>query len=43
MQDNMQPMQEMDVAISSRVRLARNLKAYPFSTRMTRAQGAEIL
>ncbi len=43
MQDNMQPVQDMDVAISSRVRLARNLEAYPFSTRMTRAHGAEIL
>ncbi|MEN6314292.1 MAG: protein arginine kinase [Clostridiaceae bacterium] len=32
-----------DVAISSRIRLARNLEAYPFSSRLTREQGAEIL
>ncbi|NLK88455.1 MAG: protein arginine kinase [Clostridiaceae bacterium] len=32
-----------EVAISSRVRLARNLEAYPFTTRMSRLQGAEIL
>jgi len=43
MQDNVQPIQDMDIAISSRVRLARNLEAYPFSTRITRAQRAEIL
>jgi protein arginine kinase len=39
----MQQIPELDVAISSRVRFARNLESYPFSTRMTRAQGAEIL
>lgn len=32
-----------EVAISSRVRLARNLEEYPFTTRMSRLQGAEIL
>ncbi len=42
-QNDMHSAPDMDVAISSRVRLARNLEAYPFSTRMTRAQGAEIL
>ena len=34
---------EADVAISSRVRLARNLEAYPFTARLTREQGMEIL
>jgi protein arginine kinase len=37
------PLPENDVAISSRVRLARNLEAYPFTTRMSCKQGAEIL
>jgi len=32
-----------NVAISSRVRLARNLDGYPFTTRMTRNQSAEVL
>lgn len=41
--NDMQPLQDMDVVISSRVRLARNLESYPFSTRMTHAQAAEIL
>jgi protein arginine kinase len=34
---------EADVAISSRVRLARNLESYPFTVRMSRAQSAEVL
>lgn len=34
---------EADVAISSRIRLARNLNAYPFTPRLTAAQGLEIL
>ena len=34
---------EGDVAISSRIRLARNIEAYPFTTRMTKAQSAELL
>ena len=34
---------EADVAISSRIRLARNLEAYPFTPRMSHAQGTEIL
>ena len=34
---------DADVAISSRIRLARNLEAYPFTPRLTREQGAEIL
>jgi protein arginine kinase len=42
-QEPIQPIPESDVAISSRVRLARNLMSYPFSTRMTKKQGAEIL
>jgi len=42
-QEPVQPFPESDVAISSRVRLARNLVSYPFSARMTRKQSAEIL
>ena len=42
-QEGSQPVPGNDVAISSRVRLARNLEAYPFTTRMSRVQGAEIL
>lgn len=34
---------EADVAISSRIRLARNLEAYPFAARMTKSQSAEVL
>lgn len=34
---------EADVAISSRIRLARNLVAYPFTPRMTGDQSSEIL
>lgn len=33
---------EADVAISSRIRLARNLAAFPFTTKMTLAQSAEV-
>jgi len=33
---------EADVAISSRIRLARNLAAFPFTTKMTQAQSAEV-
>ena len=33
---------ESDVAISSRIRLARNLSAFPFTTKMTQAQSAEV-
>lgn len=43
---NKKPIQsipEADVAISSRIRLARNLADYPFTTRMTQVQSAEIL
>jgi len=42
---SMKPVQsapEADVAISSRIRLARNLAAFPFTTRMTQAQSAEV-
>lgn len=39
----LKPAPEGDIAISSRIRLARNLEAYPFTTRMTKAQSAEIL
>jgi protein arginine kinase len=42
-QDWVNSVPESDVAISSRIRLARNLEAYPFTPRLTRAQGAEIL
>ncbi len=42
-QNEANPIHDYDVAISSRVRLARNLEAYPFTTRMTRSQSAEIL
>ena len=42
MQDK-NPVSIHDVAISSRVRLARNLEAYPFTTRMTGSQSSEIL
>ncbi len=42
-QEGTRPAPGYDVAISSRVRLARNLEAYPFTTRMSRTQGAEIL
>ena len=34
---------ESDVVISSRVRLARNLKDYPFPHRMSRQQEAEVV
>lgn len=37
------PVPMYDVAISSRVRLARNLEAYPFTTRMTKSQSSEIV
>ena len=37
------PAPESDVAISSRIRLARNIENYPFTTRMTKAQSTEIL
>lgn len=37
------PVPEADIAISSRIRLARNLDAYPFTPRLTHAQGTEIL
>lgn len=42
-QDGVKSVPEADVAISSRIRLARNLEAYPFTPRLTRVQGAEIL
>lgn len=42
-QDEFKPVPEADVAISSRIRLARNLEAYPFTPRLTRAQGSEVL
>ena len=34
---------ENDVAVSSRVRLARNLAGYPFGTRLTEEQVKEII
>jgi protein arginine kinase len=42
-QENVKPVPEADVAISSRIRLARNLDAYPFTPRLTRVQETEIL
>ena len=42
-QDGVKSIPEADVAISSRIRLARNLEAYPFTPRLARAQDAEIL
>jgi protein arginine kinase len=42
-QDWGKPVPEADVAISSRIRLARNLDAYPFTPRLTGVQGTEIL
>ncbi len=42
-QEGSRPAFGHEVAISSRVRLARNLEAYPFTTCMSRLQGAEIL
>jgi protein arginine kinase len=42
-QDRENPVPEADVAISSRIRLARNLDAYPFTPRLTSEQGIEIL
>lgn len=42
-QDGIKSVPEADVAISSRIRLARNLEAYPFTPRLTREQSAEIL
>jgi protein arginine kinase len=42
-QEREKPVPEADVAISSRIRLARNLDAYPFTSRLTSAQGIEIL
>lgn len=42
-QNPIQSIPEADVAISSRIRLARNLADYPFTTRMKQAQSAEIL
>lgn len=42
-QEGNRPAPGNEVAISSRVRLARNLEAYPFTTRMSRVQGTEIL
>lgn len=42
-QDKVQAVPDADVAISSRIRLARNLEAYPFTMRMNRIQSAEIL
>jgi len=42
-QDEIRSAPEADVAISSRIRLARNLEAYPFSLRLTWEQGAQIL
>lgn len=38
-----QPVPGIDTAISSRIRLARNIVGYPFTTRMTDIQGAQIL
>lgn len=40
---NFEKAPETDVVISSRVRLARNLKDYPFPFRMEKEQGAEVL
>jgi len=34
---------ELDIAISSRVRLARNFESFPFSSRMTREQEKKVL
>ena len=42
-QEREKPVPEADVAISSRIRLARNLEAYPFTPRLTGAQGIDIL
>ncbi len=42
-EDSVHSVSGIDTAISSRVRLARNIEGYPFTTRMTDAQGAEIL
>lgn len=42
-EDSTQPVPGIDTAISSRIRLARNIEGYPFTTKMTDAQGAQIL
>ncbi len=42
-QDGTNTVPETDVAISSRIRLARNLEAYPFAPRLSRMQGKEIM
>lgn len=42
-QERENPVPEADVAISSRIRLARNLDAYPFAPRLTGTQGIDIL
>lgn len=42
-EDGVKSIPEADVAISSRIRLARNLDAYPFTPRLARVQRAEIL
>ncbi len=42
-EDSMHSVSGIDTAISSRIRLARNIEAYPFTTKMTDTQGTEIL
>ncbi len=42
-EDGVKLIPEADVAISSRIRLARNLEAYPFSSKLNREQSGEIL
>jgi protein arginine kinase len=42
-EDTAQPLPGIDTAISSRIRLARNIAGYPFTTKMTDDQGAQIL
>lgn len=42
-QNSAKPIPEGDVAISSRIRLARNLESYPFTPRLTQVQRDEIL
>ena len=34
---------DADIAISSRIRLARNLESYPFTVRMSKMQSTEVL
>lgn len=42
-QNDINQMRQEDVAISSRIRLARNLKAYPFTPRLSAQQRGEIV